>query len=97
MRQFVSTRVTTTRFVCPTPAVHWSRLPTFAAVDCAAALYRLRRPLVPTSPTSDAFGSTLRRIRFLICAGVDVGNFVNRKAAAPATCGVAIEVRLKKL
>ena len=48
-----------------------------------------------TSPASEAFGSTLRRILSLTWATVAVGNFVNRNAAAPATCGVAIEVPLK--
>ena len=48
-----------------------------------------------TLPASDAFASTLRRILSLICATVAVGNFVARNAAAPATCGVAIEVPLK--
>ena len=48
-----------------------------------------------TSPFSEGFLSTLRRILSLTWATVAVGNFVNRKAAAPATCGVAIEVPLK--
>ena len=49
-----------------------------------------------TLPVSEAFLLPLRMILFLIWATVAVGNLVNRKAAAPATCGVAIEVPLRK-
>jgi hypothetical protein len=58
------------------------------------ALQALSRPPVATLPVSDASLSVPLKMAVLICAAVNDGCAAFTSAAAPATCGVAIEVPL---
>src|SRR5687767_8039328 len=55
---------------------------------------RFRRPpeATPFEPLRDVFGSTPSRMAFLTPATSANGSFAKASAAAPATCGLAIEV-----
>src|SRR5262245_26930527 len=65
------------------------------ALQAVTALFTLRRPPVTVMPVIDGIRSTLPRIRLLRLA-VFIGQADNTSAAAPETCGVAIDVPLKK-
>ncbi len=57
-------------------------------------LFRFNRPpeATPVAPESEAFWSTPSRIAFFTPATGASGTLANASAAAPATCGLAIEV-----
>ena len=59
------------------------------------ALFTFRPPPVTVSPASDGFGSTLFNSVLRTPATELEGNRDSTSAAAPVTCGVAIEVPLK--
>jgi len=58
------------------------------------ALSTFKRPLVPTRPAKAGITSTLL-MRVVLNATVSSGHADRISAAAPDTCGVAIEVPLK--
>jgi hypothetical protein len=58
------------------------------------ALSTFKRPLVPTHPANAGITSTLL-MRVVFNATVSSAHFDRISAAAPDTCGVAIEVPLK--
>src|SRR3954451_11706486 len=64
-----------------------------AAVSAPSAL---RRPPEATLPLSAGILSTPSRIACLTWAVVRLGSAASTRAATPATCGVAIEVPLRK-
>ncbi len=53
-----------------------------------------RRPPVAVLPESEAVGTALVRIALLIAAADEPGWYAAYSAAAPLTCGVAIDVPL---
>src|SRR5437867_13087914 len=65
-----------------------------AGPHAATARPTFRRPPVTVSPASAGIGSTLFNNRFLTAAVLAVQR-ESTSAAAPDTCGVAIEVPLK--
>src|SRR5436309_7709879 len=64
------------------------------ALQARTALLTFRRPPVTVMPLSDGIGSTLF-ISVLLRPAVSSAHTDNSSAAAPETCGVAIDVPLK--
>jgi hypothetical protein len=58
----------------------------------SSAFLTSSRPPVVTLPASAGTGSTPASSACLTCTGVADGTFENRSAAAPETCGVAMDV-----
>jgi hypothetical protein len=52
----------------------------------------LRRPPVTVLPTSEGVGTAVERIALLMLAADEPGWYAAYSAAAPATCGEAMEV-----
>ena len=66
----------------------------FQSGDCYQKPLAFKRPLLTTLPLHDAVAVELPMIAALIWAAVAPGLCALYKAAAPVTCGVAIEVPL---
>ena len=71
-----------------------ARSTAFGAFTHETALLTLRRPPVTVIPFIEALGSTERMSSALSPYAVAVGKWALSRAAAPATCGVAIDVPL---
>ena len=65
---------------------------TNGASEQVTAVFAFRRPPVVVRPASEAFGSAVRRRSALRPRSLAPGKVAFASAAAPATCGVAIDV-----
>src|SRR5215211_300643 len=75
--------------------VLWAASPAGAATSCVNAWRTLSRAPVATRPVRLDFGSAESRRARLSSAVVSAGRSASTSAAAPATCGAAIEVPSK--
>src|SRR5262245_32386711 len=80
----------------PAAAAARSVTPAGGTASGMRGLAMLRRPPVTVRPAIDATGSAVAISRALISRPVSVGKCERSRAAAPDTCGVAMDVPLRR-